>query len=197
MVLGSRPPSAEPKTPKPRKVSKSLPKGVWDPPTPDPPKVPKKVPKKVRKVRKIVKINYFFDFSDLFRNFLGVRGRGGPKLLSGDSFGTFRGFGVLGSVDGRRDPKHGQHNFAGFRCLLLGPEKANEQEETHKQNVYGIVRFPEISWQLCLLVSFFSPRKWKHINNYDHPEKLLMLFDSFFVSHLFCCLGCVPSSMSC
>ena len=40
---------------------------------------PREVPKKVRKVRKIVKINYFFDFSDLFRNFLGVRGRGVPN----------------------------------------------------------------------------------------------------------------------
>ena len=61
---------------------------------------------------KIVDFNYFFLIfrSDLFRNVLGVRGRGvpGPKLRSGDFLETFSGF--LGSglcVDGRGDPNVG------------------------------------------------------------------------------------------
>ena len=55
--LGSRPPSTEPKTLKPRKVSKSLPKGV-----------------------------------------------GGSQTPFGRLFETFRGFRVLGSVDGGEIP---------------------------------------------------------------------------------------------
>ena len=80
----------------PEKSQKSLPRGVWDPPTPN----PQKVPKKVGNVQKIVKINYFLDLSDLFRNFLGVRGRGVPNSsretflrLFGVAFWWFRGFG--------------------------------------------------------------------------------------------------------
>ena len=47
------------------------------------------------------KINYFRTFFGIFWG----SGVGGPKLLSGDFSETFRGLGVLGSVDGRRDPK--------------------------------------------------------------------------------------------
>ena len=79
------------------KSPKSLPRGVWDPPTPD----PQKVPKKVRKVKKIVKL----DFSDFFWNLLRVRRRAFPQSLSGDFLETFRSFRVSGSVDGGRDPK--------------------------------------------------------------------------------------------
>ena len=48
----SRPPSAEPKTPKPRKVSKGLPRGDWGTP---PPRAPKKFPKKSGKTEKLLK----------------------------------------------------------------------------------------------------------------------------------------------
>ena len=64
-----------PKPRNPEKSQKSLPRGVWDPPTPD----PQKVPKKVRKVKKIVDFDYFSDFSDFFWNFSGVWGRGVPN----------------------------------------------------------------------------------------------------------------------
>ena len=47
-------------------------------------------PKESPKSPKIVKINYFLDFSDVFGNLLGVPG--GPRDLSGDSFGDFLGF---------------------------------------------------------------------------------------------------------
>ena len=100
--LGSLRPSTEPKTPKPRKVSKKSPERSLGPPDPGPPKSSEKSPKSPKNSQNQL---FFFDFSDLFRNFLGVRGQGGPKLLSGDFFETFRGFRVLGSVDGRRDPK--------------------------------------------------------------------------------------------
>ena len=51
-------------------------------------------------------LKLFLDFSDLFRNFLGVRPlRRSQAPLGRLFFETFRGFGVLGSVDGRRDPK--------------------------------------------------------------------------------------------
>ena len=95
--LGSPRPSTEPKTPKPQKVSKKVSREVSGTPR-DTPKSSKESPKSP----KIVKINYFLDFSDFFGNILGVPG--GPRDLSGDFFGDFLGFGVLGSVDGRGDP---------------------------------------------------------------------------------------------
>ena len=70
-----------PKARNPEKSQKSLPKGVWDPPTPD----PQKVPKKVRKVKKIVDFDCFSDFSD----FLGVWGRGVPNSFRETFLGLF------------------------------------------------------------------------------------------------------------
>ena len=84
---------------KPEKSQKSLPRGVWDPLIPD----PEKIKKKVRKVKKIVD---FQTFSWLFGLFQGPEW-GGPKLLSGDFFETFRVFGVLDSVDSRGDLNFG------------------------------------------------------------------------------------------
>ena len=87
----------------PEKSQRSLSRGVWDPPTPDPPKVPKQV----RSEQKSRGNNWFKLFSRLFRlvlELLGCPGSGGPELLSRDFFETFRGLGVLGSVDGRGDP---------------------------------------------------------------------------------------------
>ena len=55
------------------------------------PRTPEKFRKKSEMSEKLSKSTIFFDVSDLFRNFLGVRGRGGPKLLSGD-FSGFRGW---------------------------------------------------------------------------------------------------------
>ena len=78
------------------KMAEKWEKGVWDPPTPDPEKVQKKSEKK------IVDFQTFLDFSDFFWLFQGP-GSGGPKLLSGHFFETFRFFGVLGSVDGGGD----------------------------------------------------------------------------------------------
>ena len=66
---------------------------------------PRKSPKKVRKVKEIVD---FQTFSWLFELFFGLfrgPGSGGPKLLSGDFFETFRVFGVLDSVGGGGDLK--------------------------------------------------------------------------------------------
>ena len=97
--LGSLRPSTEPKTPKPRKVSKKSPERSLGPPDPD----PRKVPQKARKVKKKLILTLFRTFRTFFGTFRGS-GSGGPKLLSGDFFETFRGFGFLGSVDGRRDP---------------------------------------------------------------------------------------------
>ena len=96
LVLRSPPPSTDPKTPKTRKASKKSPERSLGPPDPG----PQKVRKKVRKVKKIVDFQRLFD---LFFDFFGVRGRGGPKLLSGDFFETFRVFGVWGSADGKGD----------------------------------------------------------------------------------------------
>ena len=79
-------------SPKPRNPEKSQKVSRKEFGTPRP-RTPEKFRKKVRKVRKIVKINYFFDFSDLFRNFLGVRGRGVPNS-SRETF--LRLFGVSG-----------------------------------------------------------------------------------------------------
>ena len=53
-----------------------------------------KAQKKVRKVQNIVDFDYFLDSLDFFQLFFGGPGSGGPKLLSGDSFETFRGFGL-------------------------------------------------------------------------------------------------------
>ena len=97
--LGSPRPSTEPKTPKPQKVSKKVCREVSGTS-----RDPQKSSKKVRKVQKVVDFNYFLDFSDFFGNLLGVPG--GPGDLSGDFLETFCGFGVLGSVDGRGDPKN-------------------------------------------------------------------------------------------
>ena len=43
-------------------------------------------------------------FRTFFWELFGGSGVRGPELLSGDFFETFRGFGVLGSVDDRGDP---------------------------------------------------------------------------------------------
>ena len=63
----------------PEKSQKSLPRGVWDPPTSD----PEKVGKKSEESRKSLKINYFLDFSDFFPTFLGsgVEGVSGFSAL--------------------------------------------------------------------------------------------------------------------
>ena len=73
--LGSPRPSTEPKTRNPKKSPKKV-SGT--------PRDPKKVPKKVRKVQKIVKINYFLDFSDFCWNFFG--GPGGSQRPVGRLF---------------------------------------------------------------------------------------------------------------
>ena len=81
-----------PKPRNPEKSQKSLPRRVWDPPpTPESSEKSPKSPK-------IVNMNYSWTFRNFLRNFSGSRVGGGPKLLSGDFFETFRGFGVLGSV---------------------------------------------------------------------------------------------------
>ena len=84
--LGSLRPSTEPETPKPRKVSKKSPERSLGPPTPNPRKVPKS-PKKVD-------FDCFLDFSDLFRNFLGVRGSQTPLGRLFWDFPGFWGFGL-------------------------------------------------------------------------------------------------------
>ena len=84
--LGSQRPATEPKTPKARKVSK-VSRKEFGTPDPGPPKN-----------------QLFLTFRTFFRTFCGS-GVGDPKLLSGDFFENLGGFGDLGSVDGRRDPK--------------------------------------------------------------------------------------------
>ena len=82
----------------PKSLKTSLPRGDWDPPIPD--------PEKVKKGSKSQDNSLFSDFCLTFRTFFGLfrgPGSGGPKLLSGDLFETFRVFGVLGSVDGGGD----------------------------------------------------------------------------------------------
>ena len=98
----------------------SLPKGVWDLPDPGPPKSSEK---KVRKVKKKESISHFFIFSLFCRFFFcselfGGPVSAGPKLLSGDFFDTFRGFGVSVSVDGRGDPM-GLYQVNGIPTLGL------------------------------------------------------------------------------
>ena len=63
-------------------------------------------------------------FSDFFSELFGGPGSGGLKLPLRRFFETFRGFGVFGSVDGRRDPNS--------RSLLLlsCPHKWREEEKT-------------------------------------------------------------------
>ena len=95
LVLRSPPPSTEPKTPK---VSKSLPRGVWDPLTPD----PKKVRKKFEKSREWLIFRLFRDFSDFFLNISGS-GVGGSQTPLLGLFWDFLGFRVFGSVDGVGD----------------------------------------------------------------------------------------------
>ena len=99
-------PSTEPKIPKPRKVAKESPGRTSGPPALDPPKTSKKS----LKSQEIDKINYFLDFSDVVLEVFGGSGVGGPEVLSGDFFETFRGFGILGSVDGRGDPNPTHHS---------------------------------------------------------------------------------------
>ena len=65
-----------------------------------------RTPKKSEKSPKSQENSCFSDFFLTFRTFFGLfggPGSGGPKLLSGDFFETFRVFGVLGSVDGGGD----------------------------------------------------------------------------------------------
>ena len=90
-----------PKPQNPKRFSKSLPKGVWDPP-PGPPKSSEKSPKSPKNP---VDFDYFFEFSDLFRNFLGVRGRGVPNSSRETVLRLFGASGFWANVDGRRDPK--------------------------------------------------------------------------------------------
>ena len=81
---------------------------------------------------------------------------GDPKLPSGDFLETFRGFGVLGSVDGRGDLKHRHvcvserakarggysHLFGGVRSLRGGQgEKRKKDVQTkvgHHINCLGV-----------------------------------------------------------
>ena len=110
LILGSLRPSREPKTRKSPKVSKNLPR-VWDPRP--------RTHEKFRKSPKSPKKRVVFKTSqNFFRNFSGVRGGGLPNsIVLGDFFETFRGFGVLGSVDGQRDPD--AHLTVGtFQCPL-------------------------------------------------------------------------------
>ena len=88
MKLGSRPTICRARNPETPKSLKSLPRGVWDPQT---------VPKTVRKVQKIVDLNYFWTFG-LFSELFGGPGRRVPNS-------SRETFGVSGSVDGRGDPK--------------------------------------------------------------------------------------------
>ena len=103
----------EPKTPKPRKVSKKSPERSSGPLTPDPPKCSRKSPRSQEN-------SWIWQFSWLFGLFwelFGGSGVRGPELLSGDFFETFRGFGVLGSVDGRGDPKSCMQKMSA--CMVL------------------------------------------------------------------------------
>ena len=90
------------------------------PPDPEP---PQKFFEKGPKSQKIVDFDYIFQ---TFRTFFGTfrgSGLGDPKLLSGDFFETFRGFGVLGSVNGGRDPNYrGQNPQTGKREGFRGQE---------------------------------------------------------------------------
>ena len=79
-----------PKPRKPEKSQKSLPRGVWDPPTPD----PEKVPKRSEKSRENLKINYFLDFSNISLTFSGS-GIGGSQTPLGRLSG-FRGLVLCG-----------------------------------------------------------------------------------------------------
>ena len=58
-----------------------------------------------------LKSTTFLTFRPSFWLFRGL-GSGGPKLLAGDFFGTFRGLEVLGSVDGGGDPKTTRQNLS-------------------------------------------------------------------------------------
>ena len=70
---------------------------------------PRKRQKQFQKTMKLVDFRNFLDFSDFL--FLVFRGSssGVPKLFWGCSFEIFRGFGFLGSVEGRGDLTSGAH----------------------------------------------------------------------------------------
>ena len=97
--LGSRPPSTEPKTPKPQKVPKKSQKVSREEFETPRPWTPKKFQKKSEKSRKefiLTIFGLFRLFSELFRGW----GRGIASSSRETFFETFGGFGVLGSVPG-------------------------------------------------------------------------------------------------
>ena len=98
-----------PKPRSPEKSQKSLPKT--------------RTPEKFRTKSESPKTSQNQLFFGLFRTFselFGGFGSGGPKLPSGDFLETFRGFGVLGSVDGGRDPKTCPESGDFLPCLHSG-----------------------------------------------------------------------------
>ena len=100
LIFGIPPTIYRAQNPETPKSLKKSPERSLGPPTRDP---LKGLPKKVRKVKKIFNINYFFKLSDFFGGLFEGSRVGAPKLRSGD---FLRLFGVLGSVDGRGDPKY-------------------------------------------------------------------------------------------
>ena len=141
-----------PKLRNPEKSQKSLPWGVRDPW----PRTPQKVSKKVRKVKKIVKINYFLDFSDLCRNFLGGPGSGVPNS-SRETF--WRLFGVSGfwvlltSVDGHGDPKIWGSSIS-LSCLF--PSRAKHTKAPHHKSLAISHGGEQIAAKFAARTSFFA-----------------------------------------
>ena len=70
-----------------------------------PPGTPEKVQKKSEKSKKLLILTIFWTFWTFLGTFGGSRGV--PETSRETSLETFWGFGVLGSVDGRGDPKIG------------------------------------------------------------------------------------------
>ena len=77
-----------------------------------------------------------------------------------------------------KDGSDGSGFWFRFSAWVLFRAKKTISKKTHKQNFHGIVpdypgivrHFPEISWEICLCVSFFSPTKRQHMNKFDrHP----------------------------
>ena len=91
--LGSRPPSTEPETPKPRKVSKKSAERSLGPPDPEPPKSSEKSRKSPKNSQNQLFFGLFRPFSELF----GGSGRGVPNFSRETflrTFRWFRGFGL-------------------------------------------------------------------------------------------------------
>ena len=130
-----------PKPRNPEKSQKSLPRGVWDPPTPD----PQKLPKRVRKVKKIVDFDYFSDFSDFFWNFSGS-GVGGSQTPFGRLFETFRGFRDFGLCRWRAKSQcYAKIWFAKISCAL--------HEKFYSRLVF--VAYGQLAWSFLLTVESF------------------------------------------